>query len=83
MNIIESDDFRREVEALAQDPIIRAQDLIIRAMADEVRWEVTPEDADSWNFTSRASEEYHRRGGQNARSIGGPARAIRQVLFGA
>lgn len=69
-HVIESDDYRREEEQLRADPIIQA-------MAAEIPATVP---TDGYDFMVRALDEYKRRGGENARSIGGPARAIRAIL---
>ena len=78
MHVIESDDYRQEVEALKADPIIQG-------MAGELPPDfrallASGQDFDAWAFTRGASEEYHKRGGENARSIGGPARAIQALV---
>jgi len=74
VHVIESDDYRKEVEILKKDPIILE-------MYDEIPasyWNVIGF-LDSYEFMVNTSEEYHRRFGQNARSIGGPARAIKAI----
>lgn len=75
-HVIESDDYREEVAQLKEDPIIIQ-------MADELppdwRLQFThggTDDSPNWFFMTRASDEYHRRGGTQGRSIGGPAKAI-------
>jgi hypothetical protein len=73
--VVESDDYRAEVDALTRDPIILD-------MVETVR-SVSADERQSWGFISAASGEYQRRGGTNARSIGGPARAINAVIGGA
>jgi hypothetical protein len=72
IGVIESDEYREEEAALMDD-------MIIRTMAAEV-----PDDfldtANEWSFTLRAGETYRERGGTKARSIGGPARAVRKLV---
>lgn len=72
-HVIESDDYRREVEALKADPIIQA-------MVDELPPGFDPAITETWGFVRGASFEYGARGGRDGRSIGGPARAIRALL---
>ena len=71
MSILEADHYREEEKSLKDDPIIQK-------MAAEI-----PDDLDleSWDFTLNALDEYQRRGGKLAKSIGGPSRAIK-VLKG-
>lgn len=61
-----------EHKALVADPII-AQ------MAQEASG-VTAEQVSSWTFVRAAGITYKARGGQEQRTIGGPARAIAAVL---
>jgi len=72
LTVIESDDYRKEISALMADPIIVA-------MTNEIPNNL---DMSAWGFTQVASEEYNKRGGKNARSIGGPARAIQRLKAG-
>ena len=71
--VIESDDYRQEEETLKADPIVIA-------MTDEIRGDVTPEMCMTHNFMGHANYEYDRRGGKQAKSIGGVARAIKALL---
>lgn len=70
---IESERYRKEVDLLVTDPVIQR-------MAEDVRGQEI--DLESWEFISRASENYRFQGGNFAKSIGGPARAIQQILGG-
>jgi hypothetical protein len=75
---IEASHYGETRKALAADPIIRA-------MADGVRHMTRPELAHEdgtplYEFMSRASDEYHNRGGKIQTHIGGPAEAILIVL---
>lgn len=71
MSVIESDEYRHELKRLMRDPIIVA-------MASQPNLQDV--ELESWDFISAASDEYHKRGGKHARSIGGPARAIRALV---
>jgi hypothetical protein len=81
VSVIEADHYRREVVALENDPIIRA-------MAEEMPEglntpDITHDDGSpNFNFMMAASHEYNARGGTQASSIGGPAKAILRVLKG-
>jgi len=68
--VIESDDYRKEVELLKKDPIIKLMASTCPRSAD----------FDSWSFISAASNHYHACGGMIAHTIGGPARAIKELL---
>lgn len=71
ITVIESQDYRDEIEKLKADPIIR--DMAFEIPADfEVK--LTHE------FMGRAGAEYRDRGGTQARTIGGPARAVIAVI---
>ena len=74
IHVIESDDYRKEVEVLKQDPIILD-------MYDEIPASYISVTGfmDSYEFMVSCSEEYNRREGTNAISIGGPARAIKEI----
>jgi hypothetical protein len=69
--VLESERYRKEEETLMHDPIIIA-------MANEI---VDPDgvDMEAYEFMVAASDTYKDRGGFQARSIGGPARAIRRL----
>src|SRR5262245_30758894 len=68
LTVIESAEIQAEVKRLYDDPIIRAMEA-----------ELPPEtNIQEWAFIRAASEEFHKRGG-NAKTIGGPARAIQAV----
>lgn len=71
-HVIEAEHYREEEKALKADPIILA-------LADELPADFPVAELESWAFISGAGQEYHQRGGQAARSIGGPARAIRAL----
>lgn len=68
-----SEEIRAEIERLTEDPIIQE-------MAEEVRpaWEVGAVDLESWEVIRR--EIYRESGGEDARTIGGPAKAIQRLL---
>jgi hypothetical protein len=63
-----STEYTAELDRLLGDPIIHA-------MRAELGLEL-PADVDSSRFMLAALREYHKRGGRNAHSIGGPGRAI-------
>jgi len=65
ISVIESDEYRREVEQLKADPLIQAMEASLQPDVD----------TEEWAFIRAASDEYQRRGGE-AMTIGGPARAI-------
>jgi hypothetical protein len=73
-HVIESDDYRKEVEVLKQDPIILE-------MYDEIPAVYFSAEGflDSYQLILLAHRTYNERGGKNAKSIGGPARAIRAI----
>jgi hypothetical protein len=68
---IESERYAKEEATLVEDPIIKQ-------MAAEIS---DPDGVDmkSYEFMVAASDTYRERGGFQARSIGGPARAIRAI----
>jgi hypothetical protein len=71
---IESDDYREEIEVLKKDPIILdMMDGLPSAYYSVIGF------FDSFQFMKIAGDEYHRRGGTNAKSIGGPARAMKAL----
>jgi hypothetical protein len=72
IHVIEAEHYREEEETLKADPIILA-------LAAELPADFPVAELEAWSFISGASEEYQKRGGQDARSIGGPARAIRAL----
>lgn len=77
-DMIVSDEYRDEYDALIADPTLQK-------LADEVRGAVAAEvlslsDLTGWTFMASASDEYHKRGGTEAHSIGGPAEAIRALV---
>ena len=69
MPILEASHYGEEEKRLKDDPIIQK-------MAAEV-----PDDLDleTWDFIHNALQEYHKRGGKLAKSIGGPSRAIKAL----
>lgn len=72
MNVIEAEHYREEEERLKADPLILA-------LAAELPADFPVAELESWSFISGAGQEYRNRGGRAARSIGGPARAIRAL----
>ena len=70
---LEADHYRDEIEILKSDPIILAMRASLPADFDY----------ESSGFMSAALHEYNRRGGTNAKSIGGPVRALRALAGGA
>lgn len=74
VNVIEGPRYHAERVRLVADPIIRAmaQDPSVVALSDD--------ELGSWDFIVAASSEYRVRGGSNADSIGGPARAIASIV---
>lgn len=82
--VIESDSYRDEKRELKADPIIRALAAEVREGLDAgavTMDEFTHESgAPVYVFMLGASEEYRKRGGKDAHSIGGPARAILALL---
>ena len=68
IRIIEAQHYRDEVETLKKDPVIISMAATIPKL-DKVEYV-------SWNFIQAASHEYHYRGGTEALSIGGPAKAV-------
>lgn len=78
-----------EITVLMHDPLIikLANSLMMfTPMRDQVRKWPTSTGSDSgevvipWQFMLRASEEYHKRGGSQAKTIGGPAKAITALV---
>lgn len=72
VHVIEAEHYRTEVKTLMADPIIRGMATGVTGLSDQ--------ELEGWSFISAASDEYHRRGGTVATSIGGPARAIAALL---
>ena len=79
MSIIESDDYREEVATLREDPIIQE---MAAELPDNWRVFALNEGTDQARhaFMMNALDEYKERGGTQARSIGGPVRAIIAIL---
>ncbi len=76
MHVLEADHYREEEANLMLDPIIQQ-------MAAEIPKKLIKNGKvklDSWDFIKSSLDEYHERGGKNAKSIGGPARAITALL---
>lgn len=74
--ILKSEKYVQELNSLKKDPIIMGMAMeIIGPMHDS-----PDEKFKEWVFISSASKEYHRRGGKNALSIGGPAAAILELV---
>ena len=69
MAVLEAKHYKEEKANLMLDPIIQ---MMAATLPNNV-------DFTSWDFICAASDEYHKRGGKNARSIGGPARAIKEL----
>jgi hypothetical protein len=72
-HVIESDEYREEVAALMGDPIVKELAREATALVAD------PTEYQSHHFMGAALDEYHRRGGENARTIGGVARAIAAI----
>ncbi len=80
-HVIEAEHYRIEVERLKADPIIRE-------MVDEVAsdYETDPnrfeheDGSPCYELMLRSGDEYRRRGGKHAESIGGPAKAVLALL---
>jgi hypothetical protein len=83
-SVIESDSYREEERELKEDPIIRALAAEVREGLDAGavdRAEFMTEDGHARHgFMLGAKNEYHKRGGTKARTIGGPARAVLALL---
>lgn len=78
MGEIVSDQHRREQRVLQADPIIIAMAQELRALPPEEQ--PTPKVLEGWDFMRRAMLGYEQRGGRNARTIGGVAKAIAALL---
>lgn len=74
-----------EITVLMHDPLIvnMAKALLMfTPMRDQVRKWPTTTGSDSgevvipWQFMLRANQEYHKHGGTQAKTIGGPAKAV-------
>lgn len=77
MGVLESDDYRREQELLQADPIVRA---MYREMKEDIdSGALSRHEMSGYEFMCSADEEYRSRGGQDARTIGGVARALRAL----
>lgn len=81
--VIESDKYREEEATLKADPIIVAMAAEIREGIDAGAVKISDFAKDGsavFGFMSDAGDEYRKRGGTKAESIGGPARAILALL---
>lgn len=81
MSAVLSDKYRIERQALLKDPVIKvmAGELAQLAQYDPAAFAAI--DMEGWDFVNGSSQEYERRGGSSARSIGGPAGALREILL--
>ena len=72
MTIIESNVFDAEVDALLTEGVVTG-------MYRDLGREALLVDMDSWDFIKTANHVYHRRGGSEALTVGGPARAMKRL----
>lgn len=71
--MLEAAHYTEEIERLMSDPIIVG-------LASELPDSLPAEHLMSYDFMRACNDEYHRRGGVHASSIGGPARAIAALI---
>lgn len=85
MNVIEADHYRDEEKLLMQDGHVKSMvDEIIETHTGDPLAEFFHDDGTPRHeFMGAANAEYARRGGRDARSLGGVARAIRALLVAA
>lgn len=72
--VIESDDYRKEEAELKADPIVQAMAKEVKNVPREKLCDI--EGQPKLGFALRALDEYKKRGGVQAKTIGSVARAI-------
>lgn len=81
MGAIVSDDYRKEQEVLEQDPIVQAMAAEALTALEHLPATRSHEDGTpTHEWMGICNAEYARRGGKNAHSLGGAARAINTVM---
>lgn len=78
--VLISDELRNNVTELMKDEVIVKMTHEILQFVLESKINVNEYMSD-WNIISAANKEYHRRGGNNAKTIGAPAEAIKNNLL--